>query len=145
MFMGEYRHNIDDKNRLIIPSKHRSELGNEVVITRGLDKCLFVYPKETWEKITSKLNELPFTKSDARRFNRFFLSGATLVEFDKTGRINIATPLIEYANILKECVIIGVGDRLEIWSQDGWNEFFTKNEEDMSDIAENLFTGNIDF
>lgn len=145
MFMGEYHHNIDDKNRLIIPSKYRSELGSEIVITRGLDKCLFVYPVSRWKTITSKLNELPFTKKDARNFNRFFLSGAALVEFDKQGRINIATPLMKYANIFKECVIIGVGDRLEIWSQDDFDEFFTKNEEDMSDIAENLFEGNIDF
>ena len=145
MFMGEYHHNIDDKNRLIIPSKYRDALGKEFVVTRGLDKCLFVYPLKRWDEITNKLNELPFTKSDARRFNRFFLSGAALVEFDKQGRINIATPLVEYSNLSRECVIIGVGDRLEIWSEDGFKEFFTKNEENMSDLAENLFDGNVDF
>lgn len=144
MFMGEYRHNIDDKNRLIIPSKYRYDLGNKIVVTRGLDNCLFVYPMDRWNEIVTKLESLPFTKKNARNFNRFFLSGAELVEFDKQGRINIATPLVEYANISRECVIIGVGDRLEIWSQDDYLEFMTNNKEDMSDIAEDLFSDDID-
>lgn len=145
MFIGEYHHSIDEKNRLIIPSKFREELKDEVIITRGLENCLFVYPKENWEKITNKLNTLPFTKKDARSFNRFFLSGAITAMFDKQGRINISSVLTDYAHLEKECVIIGVGDRLEIWSLDKWNEFFTANEENMSDIAENLFESDIDF
>ena len=139
MFIGEYHHNIDEKGRIIIPAKFRSDLGDSFIITRGLEKCLFVYPLKNWEKITDKLNELPFTKKDARTFNRFFMSGATNVEFDKQGRINISTPLISYANLDKECVIIGTGDRLEIWSLESWNCFFDSTNESMSDIAENLF------
>ena len=139
MFIGEYHHSIDDKGRLIIPSKFREELGNNFIITRGIENCLFVYSMESWEKIVNKLETLPFTKKDARAFIRFFLSGASEAEFDKQGRINITSPLISYANITKECVVIGTGDRLEIWSEESWNDFFTSAKDSMSDIAENLF------
>lgn len=139
MFMGEYHHSIDDKNRLIIPSKFRDGLGDEFVVTRGIENCLFVYSRNEWDKIVSKLEGLPFTKRDARSFIRFFLSGATVAEFDKQGRVNITSPLISYANIDKECVIIGAGDRLEIWSVDNWNSFFDSAKDNMSDIAEGLF------
>ncbi len=139
MFMGEYHHNIDEKNRLIIPSKFRDDLGDSFVVTRGIENCLFVYPKEEWEKIVNKLTDIPFTKKDARVFMRFFLSGATTSEFDKQGRVNITSPLIDYANINKECVIIGAGDRLEIWALEAWNNFFDSAKDNMSDIAENLF------
>ena len=94
---------------------------------------------ESWEKIVNKLETLPFTKKDARAFIRFFLSGASEAEFDKQGRINITSPLISYANITKECVVIGTGDRLEIWSEESWNDFFISARDSMSDIAENLF------
>ena len=139
MFIGEYHHSIDDKGRLIIPSKFREELGNNFIITRGIENCLFVYSMESWEKIVNKLETLPFTKKDARAFIRFFLSGASEAEFDKQGRINITSPLISYANITKECVVIGTGDRLEIWSEESWNDFFASAKDSMSDIAENLF------
>ena len=143
MFMGEYHHNIDDKGRLIIPAKFRDELGSEFIITRGIENCLFAYSKEEWQKIVDKLNSLPFTKKDARSFIRFFLSGATTAEFDKQGRINITSPLISYANLTKECIIIGTGDRLEIWSNEDWNSFFNSAKDNMSDIAENLFDGSV--
>ena len=139
MFIGEYHHSVDDKGRLIIPSKFRDELGTKFIITRGIENCLFVYLMESWEKIVNKLETLPFTKKDARAFIRFFLSGASEAEFDKQGRINITSPLISYANITKECVVIGTGDRLEIWSEESWNDFFTSAKDSMSDIAENLF------
>ena len=139
MFIGEYHHSVDDKGRLIIPSKFRDELGTKFIITRGIENCLFVYALESWEKIVNKLETLPFTKKDARAFIRFFLSGASEAEFDKQGRINITSPLISYANITKECVVIGTGDRLEIWSEESWNDFFTSAKDSMSDIAENLF------
>ena len=142
MLMGEYHHNIDDKGRLILPSKFREDLGEEFVITRGQEDCLFVYPNDEWRKITNKLKTLPFTKKDARSFMRFFLSGATAATFDKQGRINITSLLISYANIQKECVIIGVGDRLEIWAKEKWDDFYDSNKEDLSDIAENLFDSN---
>ena len=139
MFMGEFHHSIDEKGRLILPAKFRDGLGERFVITRGLEECLFVYSENDWNKITNKLNSLPFTKKDARSFTRFFLSGATITEFDKQGRINITSPLISYADLKKECVVIGVGDRLEIWSSDNWNKFYDTNKEDMSNIAETLF------
>lgn len=142
MLMGEYHHNIDDKGRLILPSKFRYDLGEEFVITRGLEECLFVYPKDEWQKITDKLKTLPFTKKDARSFMRFFLSGATAGVFDKQGRINLTSVLISYADLKKECVIIGVGDRLEIWSMEKWNNFYSTNKDDLSDIAEGLFDSN---
>ena len=144
MFMGEYHHSLDEKGRIIIPSKFREELGESFVITRGLENCLFVYAMQEWNKIVEKLKKLPFTKKDARNFNRFFLSGATVVELDKQGRINISSPLTNYANLEKECVVIGVNDRIEIWSKDKWENFFDENSENLSDIAENLFTSNID-
>lgn len=144
MFMGEYHHSIDDKGRLIIPAKFRTELGDKFIITRGIENCLFVYPEERWEQIVHKLESLPFTKKDARNFTRFFLSGATVAEFDKQGRVNITSPLINYASIEKECIIIGTGDRLEIWSEDAWNNFFNSASINMSDIAENLFNESVD-
>ena len=144
MFIGEYHHTIDDKGRLIIPSKFRTELGDKFVITRGIENCLFAYPTDRWEQIVHKLESLPFTKKDARNFTRFFLSGATVAEFDKQGRINITSPLINYAGIKKDCVVIGTGDRLEIWSKDAWEDFFYSASSNMSDIAENLFDGSVD-
>ena len=140
MLMREYHHNIDDKNRLIIPSKFREELGNEFVITRGLDGCLFVYSMDEWNKVMNKLKTLPFTKKDARTFMRFMLSAASICEFDKQGRINLVNSLINYAEIKKECVIIGVNDRLEIWAVEKFNELLS-NSEELSLIAENLFDG----
>lgn len=143
MLMGEYHHSIDDKGRLIIPAKFREELGEKFIVTRGIDNCLFVYSESSWIKIVNKLESLPFTKKDARAFVRFFLSGATGAEFDKQGRINLTSSLISYANIDKECIIIGTGDRLEIWSEKSWNEFFNSAKDTMSDIAENLFNESV--
>lgn len=138
MFMGEYHHNIDDKGRLTIPSKLRDQLGSNFIVTRGLDKCLFVYTEKDWMEVIDKYKELPNTK-DARNFMRFFLSGATQNEFDKQGRINIANTLIKYANLNKDCVIIGVNERLEIWDKEAWENFVADNEESFSDIADKLF------
>ncbi|MGM9849423.1 MAG: division/cell wall cluster transcriptional repressor MraZ [Bacilli bacterium] len=142
MLMGEYRYNIDEKGRLTIPSKIRYELKDSCIITRGLDKCLFVYSEEEWTNIIKKYRELPNTK-DARNFMRFFLSGASVCEFDKQGRVKISGPLLEYARLEKDCVIIGVNDHLEIWSKELWDNFMTENLDDLSDIADNLFGSNI--
>ena len=144
MFIGEYHHTIDEKGRIIIPAKFRDELGTSFIVTRGIENCLFIYSLENWAKITDKLNSLPFTKKDARTFNRFFMSGATSVELDKQGRININAPLIDYAKLIKDCVVIGTGDRLEIWSKESWEEFFNSTKDSMSDIAENLFNESVD-
>ncbi len=142
--MGEFHHNLDSKQRMIIPSKFREELGEKIIITRGLEDCLFVYSEKEWASIASRLKTLPFTKKDARSFVRIFMSGATVCEFDKQGRITIANPLKNYANLDKECVILGVGDRLEIWSLEKWNDFFNSNRESLSDLADHLFESNFE-
>ena len=145
MFSGEYRHIVDEKNRLIIPSKVRNLLGENIVITRGLDGCLFGYGIGTWNKIVDKLEDLPFTKKDARYFTRFFTSGATTLEFDKQGRVLLPSYLLDYANIKKEVVLVGVVNRIEIWDQEKWEEFIQKNIDSLSDISENLFDSSLDF
>jgi len=139
MLIGEFHHNIDDKGRLIVPSKFRNELGEKFIITRGLDKCIFVYSLGEWNKIVDKLTSLSFTKKDARNFMRFFLSGATECDFDKQGRINITSPLVHYANLKRECVIIGVNERLEIWDKDAFDNFFIENESTFEELSEHLF------
>lgn len=142
MFMGEYHHNIDEKNRIVIPTKYRETLGDNFIITRGLEKCLYVYPESEWENIVNKLKALPFTKKDARTFSRAFFSGASVCEFDKSGRINITSPLVSYAGINKECVIIGVNDRIEIWDKESFDNFMNEKSSEIEDIAEHLFEGN---
>ena len=139
--MGEFHHTIDEKGRLIIPAKLRSELGNTVILTRGLDKCLFLYRKEEWDNLVLQIKTLPFTKKDVRMFTRFFFSGATECSFDSQGRIGITSPLISYADIIKDCIIIGVSDRLEIWSKEKWEEFLNNNNDKLEDTAEELFNG----
>ena len=139
MLMGEFHHNIDEKSRLIIPSKFRSELGERFVITRGLDKCLFIYSEVEWNKIMQKVSKLQFTKKNVRAFERTFIGGASIIEFDKQGRINITSPLVHYANITKECVIIGVNERLEIWSLEEFNKYMKENEESLEEITEDIF------
>ncbi len=140
--MGEYHHNLDEKNRLIIPSKIREEMGELFVLTRGLDKCLFIYPREEWNQIILKYKELPNTK-EARNFMRFFLAGAIECNFDKQGRISISSPLMKYAELDHECVIIGVNDHLEVWNKDRWEDFMDANEYEFSDIADHLFSPNM--
>lgn len=142
--MGEFHHNLDEKGRIIIPSKLREELGENIIVTRGLEDCLFIYSEKEWSLIVSKLKSLPFTKKDARSFTRMFLSGATAIEFDKQGRIKISLPLIEYAKLDKECIIIGVNDRLELWSKEKWNAFVEESKEDLSDLADHLFETNFE-
>lgn len=138
MFMGEHHHNIDDKGRMIIPARFREELGAKFIVTRGMDKCLFVYPQKEWSVIEDKLKSLPFTKKDARAFTRFFFSGATECELDKQGRANIPVTLRTYADLEKECVVIGVSNRVEIWSKSVWQTYFEESEESFSDIAESI-------
>lgn len=138
MFMGEFHHSVDSKGRLIIPSRVREDLGDQFIVTRGLEGCLFIYPKIEWNNIIQKYKQLPDTK-DRRYFMRIFLSGATTCELDKQGRINIPAPLAEYATLEKDCIIIGVDERLEVWSKERWESFINENEENLSDIADNLF------
>lgn len=137
MFIGEYNHALDSKNRMIVPAKFREGLGGKFIITKGLDGCLYVYPMEEWSKLEEKLKTLPLTNKDARAFVRFFFSGASEVEIDKQGRALIPQNLIEYANIEKEIVSIGVSNRIEIWSKDKWNEYNDLNI-DYDEIAEKM-------
>lgn len=141
MFIGEYHHSLDNKGRIIIPSKLREDLGNNFITTRGLEGCLYIYPETNWNLIISKYKELPDTK-DKRYFMRIFLSGASASELDQQGRVNIPSPLIDYAKLEKDCLIIGVDDHLEIWSQTEWENFISNNEEKFSDLADTLFTIN---
>ena len=141
MLMGEYQHNLDAKGRLIMPAKLRSDLGGAFVVTRGLDGCIFGYPMENWEKLKLKLEKLPLGNKKARELTRFFFSAATEVEIDKQGRINLPQTLLEFATIDKECRVIGVSDRIEIWSNERWNEMVNDTVENFDEIAE----GMIDF
>ena len=142
MLMGEYHHNIDEKNRLIIPSKFRSELGEKFIITKGFDKCLFVYSEAEWNKMIQRVGTLQFTRKNVRAFERALIGGASETEFDKQGRINITSPLVHYANIQKECVIIGVNERLEIWSLEEFENYMKANEESLEEITEDIFDSN---
>lgn len=142
--MGEFQHNIDDKGRMIIPAKFRELLGTSFVVTRGLDKCLFVYPLPEWEALEQKLKALPLMKSDARAFTRFFFSGATECEWDKQGRVNLPSTLRDYAKLEKECVVLGVSNRVEIWSRDTWEQYFQQSEDTFNEIAEKLVDFNFD-
>ena len=138
MFMGEFNNKLDAKGRMIVPSKFREDLSEQFVITRGLDKCLFGYTHEEWSRIEEKMKNLPLTKRDARKFMRLFFSGATAVEVDKQGRINIPQNLRTYAGLSKDCTIIGVSSRIEIWDSEEWSDFYSDSEENFEDIAEEL-------
>lgn len=138
MFMGEYQHTVDSKGRLIMPAKFREELGDSFVLTRGLDNCLFVYPLHEWTVLEQKLKSLPFTRSDARAFTRFFFSGATECELDKQGRVLIPTNLRSHAKLQKDVVVIGVSSRVEIWSQEVWQRYSEETDLSFESIAEKI-------
>ena len=136
MFMGEYNHTVDTKGRLIIPSKFREDLGDEPIVTKGLDGCLFVFPQKEWLAFEEKLRTLPLTQKGARQFTRFFVAGATPCELDKQGRILIPATLREFAGLDKDVVLAGMLDRIEIWSKASWTE--NNASDDMDDIAEQM-------
>lgn len=136
MFMGEYNHAIDTKGRLIIPSKFREELGEEFVVTKGLDGCLFVFPNDAWHEFEEKLRALPLTNKSARQFSRFFVAGATPCELDKQGRILLPGTLREFAGLEKDVVLTGMLNRIEIWSKEKWSE--NNSYDDMDEIAEQM-------
>ncbi len=138
IFMGEYQHNIDLKGRLFIPARFRQGLGDLFVLTKGLDGCLFAYPRSEWAALEQKLKSLPFTKSDARAFVRFFFSGACECEVDKQGRILIPGNLRAYAQLEKEVVIIGVSSRVEIWARDLWEQYSARAASTYEEIAEKI-------
>ena len=145
MFLGEYNHSIDAKGRLIVPAKFREELGENFIVTKGLDGCLYIYPNDEWKEFESKLSALPMGKSDTRKMVRFFLAAAMQVELDKQGRILIQGNHREYAGLEKDVVFAGVGKKIEIWSKDKWNETATFEYEDMDDVAERMADLGIEF
>jgi len=136
VFMGEYNHTLDAKGRLIVPAKFRDKLGDEFVVTKGMDGCLFVFAMSEWGEFEEKLHTLPMIDKEARQFTRFFLAGAANLEVDKSGRILIPQVLRDFADITKDAVLIGVGSRVEIWSKERWEG--TVSFEDMDDIAKHM-------
>ena len=140
MFKGEFKHTVDTKGRLIIPSKFREYLGEEFVVTKGLDGCLFAYDNQEWEAFEQKLRALPLNKKDNRIFARHFLAGASDVEVDKQGRVLLPPNLREFAGLVKDVVLVGMGNRIEIWDQDKWRDaqLDEDDEETMEDIAERM-------
>ena len=138
MFSGEFAHTIDDKGRLTIPAKFRDELESGVVITRGLDGCLWAFPRYEWEKLAQKIANMPTTNRAARNFTRFMFASATDSIPDRQGRVIITQILRDYADIQNETTVIGVMNRMEIWNPGQWREVFSKVEEDPDAIVVQL-------
>jgi len=137
MLIGEFNHGMDNKNRIIIPSKLREDLGESFIISKGLDGCLYIYPKAEWITFETKLKSLPLSSKDARTFARFFFSGANEMEPDKMGIILIPQSLLEYAGIVDEVVSVGMMNRVEVWSKEKWKAY-NDSEMDMDDIASKM-------
>lgn len=138
MFIGEYKHSIDEKGRIAVPVKFRKTIIKGAVITRGLDNCLFLYTKEEWKKLADKLVALPISKSNTRAFSRLMLAGAMDVELDKQGRAIVPEYLRKYAGLNKKAVIAGLYNRLEIWDEEKWEQYKNNTEKESGDIAEAL-------
>lgn len=138
MLIGEYTHSLDPKKRLSLPVKFRRELGKKVVVTKGLDNCLFIYPLKEWQRITQKMSELPLGQADTRGFNRFFLSGAVEADIDSVGRILVPDFLKEFAKLEAKVVLAGVHDRVEIWDEDRWTAYKKQIEKQADALAEKL-------
>ena len=138
MLTGEFNHSIDAKGRLIIPSKFREDLGENFMITKGMDGCLFIYPENEWKTFEEKLRTLPLTNKKARDFKRFFLGSAVDGDLDKQGRVLISSALRSYAGLEKEVVLAGVLDRIEIWNKTAWDERNAEVEADIEDIANDM-------
>lgn len=138
MLIGEYEHTLDEKKRVSLPKNFRAALGDHMVITRGLDNCLFVYSMQAWEKVAEKLQSLTFAQADTRGFNRFILSGAAEIETDSAGRILIPEHQKQFAGLKRDVVFAGVSDRVEIWDKDTWNAYKARIEKQAEAMAEKL-------
>ncbi|MBE5819793.1 MAG: division/cell wall cluster transcriptional repressor MraZ [Clostridia bacterium] len=138
MLIGEYAHSIDTKGRLIMPAKLKEDIGEKFVITKGLDGCLFVYSQKEWKNFEEKLRAFPLTNKDARALMRFFLAGAMECEIDKQGRFLITSNLREFAGLEKEVIIVGVLNKIEIWSKDKWTAYTEKENLEADEIAEKM-------
>ncbi len=139
MFVGEFSHLIDNKGRLAIPIKFRSTLAEGLVVTKGLDGCLFLYTRKEWDILAAKINSMPFSQSNARAFARLILGGAMDLVPDKQGRINLPKYLLDFAKIKSNVIIAGLFNRLEIWDSKAWEEYKKKTEKDVEGMAEQLF------
>lgn len=137
MFVGQYNHSMDAKGRVALPAKFRTEL-KKAVVTKGLDNCLFVYPKKEWDKLADKLASLPIAKANTRAFSRLMLAGAMEVEFDKQGRIILPEYLRSFAGLKKNVIVAGLYTRLELWDEENWVKYQEQMEKNSNDIAENL-------
>jgi len=138
MFIGEYSHTIDQKGRMAIPVKMRAKLSNGAVVTRGLDNCLFLYPREDWEELAKKLAGLPLSQADARAFVRLMLAGAMEVEIDKQGRVLLPNYLRSFAGLKNQIIVAGLYNRIEIWEESKWKQYQKETENSSTDIAEHL-------
>lgn len=138
MFIGEYQHTIDDKGRMAIPSKMRRDIGSGAVITRGIDNCLWLFPKKQWQELAEKLASLPITDTNSRAFSRLMLAGAMEVEFDSQGRALLPAYLKSYAGLKKNAIVAGLFNRLEIWNADKWSEYKNKIEKATDQIAQHM-------
>lgn len=138
MFIGEYKHNIDAKGRMAVPAKFRGKLGSGAIITRGLDRCLFIFGAKEWEALAAKINALPLSQANSRAFARLMMAGAADVEFDAQGRALIPEHLRNYAGLKKTAVVAGVFNRIEVWDESAWNEYKVKTEASSDEIAEKL-------
>jgi len=138
MFLGEFAHSLDAKNRLIMPAKFRDSLGDQFITTKGLDNCLFIYSLIEWKKIEEKIAELPMVRADARAFMRLFLAGANECVLDAQGRMLLAPGHKTYAGIDKEVNVVGVGSRIEIWSMPCWQEYCNRAESEFGSLAERM-------
>lgn len=138
MLIGEHKHVLDSKKRVSLPAKFRKEMGNEVVITHGLDSCLFIYTISEWEKVAERLSHMSMGAADSRSFNRFMLAGATLTEIDSIGRILVPEFLKDFAGLKDRVVVIGVHSRLEIWDEEKWKAYKGEIEKQADKLAEKL-------
>ena len=138
MLIGEYEHSLDAKGRVIMPAKLREDMGDKFILTKGLDGCLFGFSQTEWANFEEKLKTLPLTNKNARNFVRFFLSGATECEMDKQGRFLIVSNLREYAEMDKEIVVIGVGNRIEMWNKEKWTKHNSDENISADEIAEKM-------
>ena len=142
MFYGEYEHTIDRKGRLIVPAKCRQALKDHdvklLVLTRGLDGCLFLFPEPEWRVAENRLKQVPFTKSEGRKFNRLFFSGATEVSIDALGRILVPKTLKDYALIKDDVTIVGVLNRMEVWARKQWRAFYEQSRQNFEEVAERV-------
>lgn len=138
MFIGEYKHTIDEKGRMAVPVKFRAALNHNAIITRGLDHCLYVFTATEWEVMAQKIKALPMTQANSRAFQRLMLAGAMEVEIDTQGRVLLPDYLRTYAGLKKQAVIAGVYNRMEIWDEDAWNSYKAKTEAQSDEIAERL-------